>query len=82
MQVLTLFFYCLNEQTHLEESIDRHKKHIQKLELVLRLLDNDELSAEEVVEVKYPVEDYVDRNQVCFLLPFICNYDISQTLEL
>lgn len=52
-------------QTHLEESIVRHKAHIIKLELVLRLLDNDELSPEEVMEVKELVEDYVERNQVC-----------------
>lgn len=52
--------------THLEESINRHKLHIIKLELVLRLLDNDELSAEEVMEVKDLVEDYVERNQEDF----------------
>ncbi|KAG5222123.1 negative regulator of transcription [Salix suchowensis] len=33
--------------THLETSITRHKLHIKKLELILRLLDNDELSPEE-----------------------------------
>jgi len=52
--------------THLEESIVRHKAHIIKLELVLRLLDNDELSPEEVMEVKELVEDYVERNQEDF----------------
>ncbi|XP_024382467.1 uncharacterized protein [Physcomitrium patens] len=52
--------------THLEESINRHKLHIIKLELVLRLLDNDELSADEVQEVRHLVEDYVERNQEDF----------------
>lgn len=52
--------------THLEESISRHKAHIVKLELILRLLDNDELSPEEVNDVKDFVEDYVDRNQTDF----------------
>ncbi|KAH9563806.1 hypothetical protein CY35_05G144400 [Sphagnum magellanicum] len=49
--------------THLEDSIARHKLHIQKLELMLRLLDNDGLSPEQVNDVKDFVEDYVERNQ-------------------
>jgi CCR4-NOT transcriptional regulation complex NOT5 subunit len=52
-------------KTHLETSITRHKAHIMKLELILRLLDNDELSPEQVNDVKDFLEDYVDRNQVC-----------------
>lgn len=51
-------------QTHLETSITRHKAHIMKLELILRLLDNDELSSEQVNDVKEFLEDYVERNQV------------------
>ncbi|XP_010672078.1 uncharacterized protein LOC104888733 isoform X2 [Beta vulgaris subsp. vulgaris] len=52
--------------THLETSIARHKAHIMKLELILRLLDNDELSAEHVNDVKDFLEDYVERNQEDF----------------
>ncbi|KAA8516252.1 hypothetical protein F0562_016545 [Nyssa sinensis] len=52
--------------THLETSIARHKAHIMKLELILRLLDNDELSPEQVNDVKDFLEDYVDRNQEDF----------------
>ena len=59
-------------QTHLEASITRHKAHIMKLELILRLLDNDELSPEQVNDVKDFLDDYVERNQVylieCFLV--------------
>ncbi|KAL2650375.1 hypothetical protein R1flu_018503 [Riccia fluitans] len=51
---------------HLEESISRHKQHILKLELLLRLLDNDELSPEQVNDVKDFVQDYVERNQEDF----------------
>lgn len=51
-------------QTHLETSIIRHKAHIMKLELILRLLDNDELSPEQVNDVRDFLEDYVERNQV------------------
>lgn len=54
-------------QTHLETSITRHKEHIIKLELILRLLDNDELSPEQVNDVKDFLDDYVERNQVCFI---------------
>lgn len=48
---------------HLETSITRHKSHIKKLEGILRLLDNDELSPEQVNDVKDFLEDYVERNQ-------------------
>ncbi|XP_051141722.1 general negative regulator of transcription subunit 3-like isoform X2 [Andrographis paniculata] len=52
--------------THLETSIARHKAHIMKLELILRLLDNDELSPEQVNDVKDFLDDYVERNQEAF----------------
>ncbi|KAL7134031.1 hypothetical protein ABFS83_11G000200 [Erythranthe nasuta] len=52
--------------THLETSIGRHKAHIMKLELILRLLDNDELSPEQVNDVKDFLDDYVERNQEDF----------------
>ncbi|KAM3248386.1 general negative regulator of transcription subunit 3 isoform X2 [Capsicum annuum] len=51
---------------HLETSIARHKAHIMKLELILRLLDNDELSPEQVNDVKDFLDDYVERNQVYY----------------
>ncbi|XP_024530988.1 general negative regulator of transcription subunit 3 isoform X2 [Selaginella moellendorffii] len=51
---------------HLEESTARHKSHVMKLELILRLLDNDELSPEQVNDVKELVEDYLERNQEDF----------------
>ncbi|KAJ1401413.1 hypothetical protein SESBI_28789 [Sesbania bispinosa] len=52
--------------THLETSITRHKAHIKKCELILRLLDNDELSPEQVNDVKDFLDDYVERNQEDF----------------
>lgn len=48
----------------MEASITRHKAHIMKLELILRLLDNDELSPDQVNDVKDFLDDYVERNQV------------------
>ncbi|XP_050237115.1 general negative regulator of transcription subunit 3 isoform X2 [Mercurialis annua] len=51
---------------HLDTSISRHKLHIMKLELILRLLDNDELSPEQVNDVKDFLDDYVERNQEDF----------------
>ncbi|KAE9612515.1 putative CCR4-NOT complex, subunit 3/ 5 protein [Lupinus albus] len=52
--------------THLETSITRHKAHIKQCELILRLLDNDELSPEEVNDVKDFLDDYIERNQEDF----------------
>ncbi|KAL5219071.1 hypothetical protein ABZP36_019755 [Zizania latifolia] len=51
---------------HLEKSITRHKAHIKKLESILRLLDNGELSPEQVNDVKDFLDDYVERNQEDF----------------
>ncbi|KAI3779146.1 hypothetical protein L2E82_08691 [Cichorium intybus] len=51
---------------HLGSSIARHKAHIMKLELILRLLDNDELSPQQVDDVKDFIDDYVERNQEDF----------------
>lgn len=52
--------------THLDDSIVRHKAHIVKLEQILRLLDNDGVSPDQVTDVKDLVEDYVERNQEDF----------------
>ncbi|KAI3779144.1 hypothetical protein L2E82_08689 [Cichorium intybus] len=54
----------LNNVIHLGSSIARHKAHIMKLELILRLMDNDELSPWLVDDVKDFIDDYVERNQV------------------
>ncbi|CAL9214399.1 unnamed protein product, partial [Arabidopsis halleri] len=35
--------------------------------LILRLLDNDELSPEQVNDVKDFLDDYVERNQVIYI---------------
>ena len=48
---------------HLEESMSRHHQHIQRMELVLRLVDNEALQPEDVSDLKELVEDYIDRNQ-------------------
>lgn len=61
----SLSFIAFIWQTHLETSIVRHKAHIMKLELILRLLDNDELSPDQVNDVRDFLDDYVERNQVC-----------------
>lgn len=50
-------------QQHLDDSIDRHKQHITRLEQMLRLLDNDEISSDDVDMIKDLVEDYMERNQ-------------------
>lgn len=49
--------------THLEESVSRHKEHVRRLEQMLRLLDNETITPENVGDVKDMVEDYLERNQ-------------------
>ena len=48
---------------HLEESMSRHHQHIQRLELCLRLIDNEALNPADTEDLKDLVEDYLERNQ-------------------
>mmetsp|Transcript_14010 Transcript_14010/g.42303 ORF Transcript_14010/g.42303 Transcript_14010/m.42303 type:complete len:755 (+) Transcript_14010:91-2355(+) len=51
---------------HFEESLGRHRQHVLRLEQMLRLLDNEGLSVEEVTETRDMVDDYMERNQESF----------------
>ncbi|KAJ3110753.1 general negative regulator of transcription subunit 5 [Phlyctochytrium bullatum] len=47
----------------IEDSVGRHKHHIQQLEIVLRMLENGKLTVDAVKGVKESVAYYVDSNQ-------------------
>ncbi|XP_023296540.2 CCR4-NOT transcription complex subunit 3 isoform X1 [Lucilia cuprina] len=47
----------------LRSKLDRHKFHVTKLETLLRLLDNDNVEAEQVNKIKDDVEYYIDSSQ-------------------
>jgi CCR4-NOT transcription complex subunit 3 len=69
---------------HLEESIARHRQHITRLEQMLRLLDNEEITPEDVEGVKDLVDDYLERNQDDpdeFATPDDLYYDIVEALD-
>lgn len=52
---------------HLEESVNRHKTHIGRLEQIIRLLDNDALHPDELSQVvNEEMVEYIDRNQEDF----------------
>ena len=46
-----------------EVIIGRHQEHIQKLEQVLRLLDNEQLEPDDLEDLKDFLDDYIERNQ-------------------
>lgn len=48
----------------LEHLIERDRWHINRLELILRLLENDQISTEQVTGIKEDVQYYVESNQV------------------
>ena len=52
--------------THLEESMSRHHQHIARLELCVRLVDDDALEPADAEDLKDLVEDYLERNQEDF----------------
>ncbi len=69
---------------HLEESIARHRQHIARLEQMLRLLDNDEITSEDVENIKDLVDDYLDRSQEDpdeFAIPDDLYADVLEALE-
>lgn len=47
--------------TTLEASVGRHKEHVLRLEKMLRLLDNEMISVEDVQDVRDFVDDYIER---------------------
>ncbi len=47
--------------TSLEASVSRHKEHVLRLEKMLRLLDNEMITVEDVQDVRDFVDDYIDR---------------------
>jgi CCR4-NOT transcription complex subunit 3 len=48
----------------LTSQIDRHRKHVRKLEVALRMLENGFLDPDQIEEVKENVEYYIDSFQV------------------
>ena len=50
-------------ETELSTFTERHNYHESRLELMLRLLDNDNLNADDIESVKDDVQYYLDSNQ-------------------
>lgn len=49
--------------SELEDRISRHRFHVEKLELILRKLENEDLTAEDLSLIRDGVEDYIERNE-------------------
>ena len=47
----------------IEQFIQRHRDHIQKLESLLRLLDNEQLEPDDFEDIRDFLDDYIERNQ-------------------
>lgn len=50
-------------EVELDNLRERHNYHVSRLELTLRLLDNDNLSVEDINNVKDDVNYYIESNQ-------------------
>jgi CCR4-NOT transcription complex subunit 3 len=48
--------------TMLDHRMERHKFHINNLELILRLLDNNSVTVEQVNQIKDDINYYIDEN--------------------
>lgn len=49
--------------TQIESQVERHKHHIVKLEIILRMLENGNLTVDQVKSIKDDVNYYVDSHQ-------------------
>lgn len=49
--------------SELEDQLDRHKWHISKLELIMRMLENGNLSADAINNIQDDIRYYVESNQ-------------------
>mmetsp|Transcript_15098 Transcript_15098/g.42953 ORF Transcript_15098/g.42953 Transcript_15098/m.42953 type:complete len:611 (-) Transcript_15098:631-2463(-) len=52
----------IEESVELETRIERHQYHTKCLEIILRRLENDELSIEDVMDIKDSVDGYIENN--------------------
>jgi len=43
--------------------VEKHRDHIQKLETLLRMLDNDQVSVSQVQEIREEVDNYIENSQ-------------------
>ncbi|KAI9290871.1 Not3-domain-containing protein [Neoconidiobolus thromboides FSU 785] len=53
----------LKKFDEIKNKVERHKHHISKLELILRMLDNEHLSPEQINMVRDDVEAYVKQDE-------------------
>ncbi|KAG9298759.1 hypothetical protein G9A89_012827 [Geosiphon pyriformis] len=53
----------LDRLTEVEQSVERHKWHTNRLELILRLLENGNIPAEKVIQIQEDIKYYVETNQ-------------------
>jgi hypothetical protein len=63
-----------DREVELDNHRERHNYHVSRLELMLRLLDNDNLSVDDINNVKDDVNYYIESNQdpdfqVCSMAP-------------
>ncbi|QIX00201.1 hypothetical protein AMS68_005718 [Peltaster fructicola] len=63
----------------LERVMDRHKWHVSKLEIMLRLVENDKMQVDEVRGLEEEIKYYVEQNQE---VDFMDNEDIYCELNL
>ncbi|CAG8694226.1 3997_t:CDS:2, partial [Ambispora leptoticha] len=53
----------LDRLTEIEHAVERHKWHTNRLELILRLLENGNIPTEKVINIQEDVKYYVESNQ-------------------
>lgn len=65
--------------SELERVMERHKWHVGKLEIMLRLVENDKITVEEVQQLEDEIKYYVEQNQE---LDFMENDSLYDDLNL
>ena len=62
--------------------VEKHRDHIQKLETLLRMLDNDAVEVQQIKDIQEDIDNYIENSQEpdFFENEFIYK-DIEETLE-
>ena len=43
--------------------VDKHRDHIQKLETLLRMLDNDQVEVQQIKDIQEDIDNYIENSQ-------------------
>ena len=50
-------------QIHFQMWVEKHRDHIQKLETLLRMMDNDQVETQQIKDIQEDIDNYIENSQ-------------------